>query len=115
MFLGVFQVIWTHLKSLNTLNFCTLWSSDFQRVKPSRDLNSVSALYHICFSVQYIVFFVSHVSNDSSKSCAKAEAVAAMEAKELHQNWGTLEVLLRFTVFIEHFAIETNKRLFDIN
>lgn len=53
--------------------------------------NSVSALYHIRFSVQYIAFFVSHVSNDSSKSCAKAEAVAAM-AKELHQLWGTLEI-----------------------
>ena len=55
---GVFtcQVIWTHLKSLNTLNFCTLWSSDFQRVKQSRDLNSVSALYHICFSVRFTRF-----------------------------------------------------------
>lgn len=90
--LGVFQVIWAQLQSFKTLFFCTLWSSKFQRVKPSHgDLNSVSALYHIRFSVQYIAFVVSHVSNDSSKSCAKAEAVAAM-AKELHQFWGTLEV-----------------------
>lgn len=115
--LSVFQVIWAQLKSFKTLFVCTLWSSDFQRVKLSHgDLNSVSALYHIRFSVQYIAFFVSHVSNDSSKSCAKAEAVAAM-AKELHQLWGTLEIEIHsfHRALCNRKPTRHNKIVFDIN